>query len=79
MAELLPHLILQILHFYGQPAKLCQDPGISHPSHLRGSNLCRETHIYLERHLVDKDLVAKKVSRTQQHVLALKMAGHTLS
>lgn len=46
MAKLLPHLMPLTLHFYGQPAKLCQDPGISHSLHLRGSNyphLSRDT------------------------------------
>lgn len=37
------------------------------------------TRVCLERHLVDKDLVAKKVPRTQWHVLAVRMARHALS
>lgn len=37
------------------------------------------TRVCLERHLVDKDLVAKKVPRTQWHVLAVRVARHALS
>lgn len=74
MAKLLPHLILQTLDFYGQSAKLCL-AFLIHPT----SEEAFATGICVERHLVDKDLSAKKVPRTQWHILAVKMARHTLS
>lgn len=55
--------------------ELCQDP-------IRASSAGCEHHLGLARNLVEQDLVvlvATKVPRSQQHVLAVKMVGHTLS
>lgn len=82
MAKLMPHLILQVLHLQGQfaPQVLSFAKTLAFPIH--ASSVGSERHRRLARNLVEQDLVvlvATKVPRSQQHVLAVKMVGHTLS
>lgn len=70
MAKPLPHLILQTLTNSATTLALP-----IHPTSEEAITTC----VCLERHLVDKELVAKKVPRIQWHVLAVKVARHTFS